>query len=110
MKRLNLLKGMRHGILLALGYVLRKKVKIKEEERGSTKCAEDTQTKEGSKWLNKYKRMNEVKEKKVVEREDQGRQCDKEDRSWTSQQLEEDTKECVGAPREKEGRMEWRSH
>jgi hypothetical protein len=67
------------GELLALGYVLRKKVKIKEEERQSMKCAEGTQTEEGSKWLKKKKRRNEVKEKQVVEREDQGRQSNKED-------------------------------
>jgi hypothetical protein len=68
---------------LALGYVLRKKVKIKEEERQSMKCAEGTQTEEGSKWLKKQKRRNEVKEKQVIEREDQGRQSNKEDGSWT---------------------------
>jgi hypothetical protein len=39
--------------MLALGYVLRKKVKIKEKEIQSTKCAEGTQTEEGSKWLKK---------------------------------------------------------
>jgi hypothetical protein len=50
--------------VLALGHVLRKKEKIKEEERQSMKCAEGTQTKEGSKWLKKHKRRNEVKESK----------------------------------------------
>jgi hypothetical protein len=43
-----------------------------------------TQTEEGSKWLKKNKRRNEVKEKKFVEREDQGRQSNKEDGSWTN--------------------------
>jgi hypothetical protein len=51
---------------LALGHVLRKKVKIKEEERQSMKCAEGTQTEEGSKWLKKHKRRNEVKESKSL--------------------------------------------
>jgi hypothetical protein len=97
------------GGLLALGYVLRKKEKIKEEERQSMKCAEGTQTEEGSKWLKKQKRRNEVKEKQVVEREDQGRQRNKEDGSWTTQQVEEDTNGCFGAPRGKEGRTGWRS-
>jgi hypothetical protein len=30
------------------------------------KCAEGTQTKEGSKWLKKHKRRNEVKERKSL--------------------------------------------
>jgi hypothetical protein len=47
---------------LALGQVLWNKLKIKEEERQSNKCAEGTQTEEGSKWLKKLKRRNEVKE------------------------------------------------
>jgi hypothetical protein len=55
-----------------VGPWLCKKEKIKEE-RKSMKCVEGTQTKEGSKWLKKQKRRNEVKEKQVVEREDQGR-------------------------------------
>jgi hypothetical protein len=54
------------GGLLALGYVLRKKAKIKEEERQSMKCVEDTQTEEGSKWLKKQKRRNEVKKNKPL--------------------------------------------
>ena len=58
---------------LSVGPWLWKKVNIKEEERHSTKCAEGTQTEEGSKWLKKHKRRNEVNEKKVVEREGQGR-------------------------------------
>jgi hypothetical protein len=48
---------------LALGYVLRKKAKIKEEERQSIKCVKGTQTEEGSKWLKKKKRRSEVKGK-----------------------------------------------
>jgi hypothetical protein len=48
--------------LLALGHVLRNKVKIKEEERQSMKCMEGTQIEEGSKWLKKHKKRNEVKE------------------------------------------------
>jgi hypothetical protein len=51
------------GGMLALGHVLRKKAKIKEEERQSMKSAEGTQTEEGSKWLKKQKRRSEVKEK-----------------------------------------------
>jgi hypothetical protein len=42
-------------VLLALGYVLRKKAKTKEEERQSTNCVEGTLTEEGSKWLKKKK-------------------------------------------------------
>jgi hypothetical protein len=34
------------------------------------KCTEGIQTKEGSKWLKKHKRRNEVKEKQAIERED----------------------------------------
>jgi hypothetical protein len=41
------------GGLLALGYVLRKKEKIKEEEIQSTKCAKGTQMEEGLKWSKK---------------------------------------------------------
>jgi hypothetical protein len=37
------------GGMLALGQVLRKKSKIKEEERQSMKCMEGKKTKEGSK-------------------------------------------------------------
>jgi hypothetical protein len=95
------------GGLLALGYVLRKKMKIKEEERQITKCTKGTQTEEGSKWLKKKKRRKEVKEKKVVEREDKGRESIKEDRSWTTQQAEEDTNGCFGAPHRKEARIGW---
>jgi hypothetical protein len=51
---------------LSLGHVLRKKENIKEEERKSMKCAKDTQTEEGSKWLKKHKRRNEVKESKSL--------------------------------------------
>jgi hypothetical protein len=36
------------------------------------KCAEGTQTEEGSKWLKKHKRRSEVKEKQAIKREDQG--------------------------------------
>jgi hypothetical protein len=63
------------------------------------KCVEGTQTEEGSKWLKKKKRRSEVKEKKTIKREDQGRQINKEDESWTGQQVEEDTNRCFGAPR-----------
>jgi activator of 2-hydroxyglutaryl-CoA dehydratase len=55
-----------HEVTLALGHVLRKKAKIKEEERQSMKCTEGTQTEEGSKWLKKKKRRNEVKESKLL--------------------------------------------
>jgi hypothetical protein len=54
------------GGLLALGHVLKKKSKIKEEERQILKCSEDTQTKEGSKWLKKHKIRKEVKESKPL--------------------------------------------
>jgi hypothetical protein len=52
--------------MLSLGHVLRKKEKIKEEERQSMKCTEGTQTEEGSKWLKKHKRRNKVKERKSL--------------------------------------------
>jgi hypothetical protein len=52
--------------VLALGHVIRKKEKIKEEERQSLKCTEGTQTEEGSKWLKKHKRRNKVKEIKSL--------------------------------------------
>jgi hypothetical protein len=55
------------GGLLALGQILKNESKIKEEERQSMKCAEGTQTKEGSKWLKKQKRRSEVKESKSLE-------------------------------------------
>jgi hypothetical protein len=67
------------------------------------KCAEDTQTEEGSKWLKKKKRRREVKEKKVV------KERIKEDELWTGQQAEEDTNGCFGAPRGEEGRTGWQS-
>jgi hypothetical protein len=51
---------------LSLGYVLRKKAKIKEEERQRMKCTEGTQIEEGSKWLKKHKGRNEVKERKSL--------------------------------------------
>jgi hypothetical protein len=38
-----------------------------------------------------------------VEREDQGRQRRKENRSWKGQQVEEDTNGFFGAPRREEG-------
>jgi hypothetical protein len=47
------------------------------------------------------------KGKQVVGREDQGRQRSKEDESWTSQQVEEDTNRCFGAPHGEEGRTGW---
>jgi hypothetical protein len=49
------------------------------------------------------------KGKLVVEREDQGRQINKEDGSWTTQQVEKDINECFGAPHGKEGKTGWRS-
>jgi hypothetical protein len=94
---------------LALGHVLRNKANIKEKERQSMKCAEGTQTEEGTKWLKKQKRRIEVKEKKVVKREYQGRQSFKEYESWKGQQVEEDTNRCFGAPHREEGRIGWRS-
>jgi hypothetical protein len=53
-------------LLLVLGHVLRRKGNIKEEERQSMKCAKGTQAKEGSKWLKKHERRNEVKERKSL--------------------------------------------
>jgi hypothetical protein len=47
--------------------------------------------------------------KQVVEGEYQGGKRNKEDRSWTSQQVEEDTNRCFGTPRGEEGRIGWRS-
>jgi hypothetical protein len=84
--------------MLTLGHVLRKKENTKEEERQSMKSAEGTQSEEGSKWLKKQKTRSEVKEKRVVEIEDQGRQSSKEDESWIGQQAEQDTNRCFGAP------------
>jgi hypothetical protein len=86
-------------MLLALGH----KVKTKEV----CKCVKGTQTKEGSKWLKKHKRRSKVKEKKAIKGEDQGRQSNKEDESWTGQQVEEDTNRCFGAPHGGEGRTGW---
>jgi hypothetical protein len=54
------------GGMLSLGNVLRKKANIKEEERQIMKCTEGTQTEEGSKWLNKHKIRNKVKESKSL--------------------------------------------
>jgi hypothetical protein len=48
---------------LALGHVLRKKAKIKEEERKNTKSVEGTQIEKGSKWLKKQKIRRKEKEK-----------------------------------------------
>jgi hypothetical protein len=55
------------------------------------KSMEGTQTEEGEKWLKKQKRRSEVKEKQAVKGEDQEGQRNKEDRSWTSQQVEKYT-------------------
>jgi hypothetical protein len=49
------------------------------------------------------------KGKKSIEREDQGGHRIKEDRSWTSQQAEEDTNGCFGPPHREEGRIGRRS-
>jgi hypothetical protein len=54
------------GGMLALGHVLRKKEKIKEEERKSMKSTKGTQIEEGSKWLKKHKIRNKVKERKSL--------------------------------------------
>ena len=66
-----------------------------------------TQIEEGSKWLKKHKIRDEVKEKQAIEREDQGRQRRKEDGSWTTQQVEEDTNGCFREPHGEEGRIDW---
>ena len=97
------------GGLLALGLVLRKKSKIKEEERRRMNYAGRTQIEEGSKWLKKKKRKKEVRENLVVGREDQGRQISKEDGSWKTQQVEKYTNGCFGALRGKGVRTGWRS-
>jgi hypothetical protein len=55
----------------------------------------------GVKWLKKHKRRSEVKEKLSVGREDRGRQRNKEEGSWTTQQEEKDINECFGAPHRK---------
>ena len=68
------------------------------------KCVEGTQTNEWSKWLKKQKRRSEVKEKRVIKGEDQGRQRSKECELWIGQQVEEDTNGCFGAPCGEEGR------
>jgi hypothetical protein len=49
------------------------------------------------------------KGKQVIEREDLGRKSEKEDGSWTSQQVEEDINGCFGAPHGEEGRIGRRS-
>jgi GH18 family chitinase len=72
-------------------------------------CAEGTLTENGSKWSKKRKRRSEVRKKLVVGREDQGRQINKEDGSWTTQQAEKSTNGCFGAPRGKEGKTGWQS-
>ena len=54
------------GGLLALGNLLRKKVKI-NKERQSINCVEGTQTEEGSKWSKKHKRRSKVRESKPLE-------------------------------------------
>jgi hypothetical protein len=77
-----------------VGPWLWKKVKIKEERR-STNCAEGTLTENGSKWSKKQKRRSEVREKLVVGREDRGRQINKEDGSWTTQQAEKDQRDAL---------------
>jgi hypothetical protein len=43
----------------------------------------------------KQKRRSEVREKLVVGREDRGRQINKEDGSWTTQQVEKSTNEML---------------
>jgi hypothetical protein len=72
------------------------------------KCAEGTQTEEGSKWLKKQKRRIKVKENQIIKREDQGRKSNKEYESWTGQQEEEYTNRFFGAPCKEEGRTGWR--
>jgi hypothetical protein len=44
------------------------------------KCMEGTQTEEGSKWLKEAEKKEQSKGKQAIEREDQGRQSNKEDR------------------------------
>jgi hypothetical protein len=51
------------GGMLSLGQVLRKKVKIKEEEIQIMKCAEGIKIEEGLKWLKKHKIRNEIRER-----------------------------------------------
>jgi hypothetical protein len=58
-------------------------------------CAEGTLTENGSKWSKKQKRRSEVREKLSVGREYQGRQINKEDGSWTTQQVEKATNEML---------------
>jgi hypothetical protein len=68
------------------------------------KCTEGTKIEEWSKWLKKHKKEEQSKGKQVIERKDQGRQINKEYRSWIGQQVEEDTNGFFGAPRGEEGR------
>jgi hypothetical protein len=49
------------------------------------------------------------KGKAIVGRGDRGRQSNKEEGSWTTQQAGEDINKCFGAPRGKEGNKGWRS-
>jgi hypothetical protein len=49
------------------------------------------------------------KGKRVIGREDRGRQINKEDGSWTTQKMEKATNGCFGAPRGEEGKTGWQS-
>jgi hypothetical protein len=49
------------------------------------------------------------KENIAVGKEYQGRQISKEDGSWKTQREEKSTNGCFGAPRKKEGKIDWRS-
>jgi hypothetical protein len=47
------------------------------------------------------------KRKKVVEREDRGRQINKEDGLWTTQEAKKSKGICFGAPHREEGKTGW---
>jgi hypothetical protein len=54
-------------------------------------------------------KMEGSKRKQVVGWREKGRQINKEDGSWMTQQAKKDTNRCFGAPRKKEGKIGWRS-
>jgi hypothetical protein len=53
--------------------------------------------------------MERSPREQAIRRGDRGRNINKEDGSWTTQQEEKATDRCFGAPRRKEGKKGWRS-
>jgi hypothetical protein len=83
--------------MLVLRYGLRKKVKKKEKKIRSANYVEGTLTDIGSKWSKWSKKQ------KFIGREDRGEHINKEDGSWTTQQVEKATNGCFGAAHGKHG-------